>query len=206
MQQNYVFLRGHSIFDLWRPKSNQFIHEQFHKNGRNIMPPAPDWLRCHKAIKPFFARFTHKESKTKKRKDQNKNPRVLWFSFILKDTCEVLISFTSKQPVAETWWWMWKILFLATFGIRRAHPVADGLHFSTCGHPAGSWRSLQWSERLLQILTEHSRSCHGGETVCSSPGSPPILWMEEWVQGEKERMLSVWGKWREREREGFQTG
>lgn len=56
----------------------------------------------------------------------------------------------------------------------------------TCAHPAGSWLSQPWSEHLLQILTEHSRSYHGGETVCSSPCSPPSLCVED------ERRDSHW--------------
>lgn len=49
---------------------------------------------------------------------------------------------------------------------------------STCEHPADSWQSQRWSERLLQSPTERSRSCHEEETVCSSLCSP-LLCCEE---------------------------
>lgn len=63
---------------------------------------------------------------------------------------------------------------------------AAGNTGNTCAHPAGSWPSQRWSGRLQPSLTGRSRSCHGGERACSSPGSPQSPyegWREEGGMG-----------------------
>lgn len=73
----------------------------------------------------------------------------------------------------------------------------------TCEHQAGSWPFQRWSERLLQSLTERSRSCHGGETACSSPCSPLMPWMEGW----RGRVCIIvgWRSWYRGRRRGETT-